>query len=716
MSISIIRGTNGKPASSRLLAEAAAAWKDWSGKLFIGYPIVAATGGPHRIDALLVSNERGLVVFDLIEGGDPGDFRARQDETANLLDAKLRTQPGLTRRRNLRIPIHTVSFAPAAGQATLHAGDRDYPLADAERLTQVVGRMVWADADEQAFDLALSTLEHIRTIRRKGGGRRPAGLRADSRGDKARRLEESVATLDTMQSRAVIETIEGVQRIRGLAGSGKTIVLALKAAYLHSQHPEWRIAVTFHTRSLKGFFRRLIGDFCVAQTSESPDWSMLRIVHAWGAGGGPENDGIYHEFCETHGCPYHHFLAARARYGLGREFAGACEEALTGMSGSEQPYDAIIVDEAQDLPPAFLRICYALLTDEKRLVYAYDELQNLSGEPLPSPSSVFGDDARWNADTPGADVILEKCYRNSRPVLATAHALGFGIYRRPDPGGSSGVVQMFDDPRLWEDVGYRTVDGQLRAGSQATLRRTDDTSPRFLEEHSPIQDLIRFQVFDDAEQQGEWVAREIARNLGQDQLQHDDILVINPDPKTARQQLGPIRAQLLDLGIRNHMAGVDASRDRFFQAGSVVFSGIHRAKGNEAAMVYIVNAQDCWYSPFNLASTRNRLFTAITRSKAWVRVCGTGDRMARLVEEYDTLKGNDFELRFRYPTEHELARMRIVHRDMTVAQGKLVGGHQSNLTRLIDDLEAGRVYAEDLEDVTPRLRELLAAKEGPGGG
>lgn len=713
MSISVIRGTNGKPAASRLLAEEAAKWKEWSGKLFIGYPIVGGAGGPHRIDALLVSKERGLVVFDLIEGSDLGDFRARQDETANLVDAKLRTQPGLTRRRELRVPIQTVSFAPAAGPAKLHPYDREYPLADAERLTRAVGQMEWPDADDEAFNLALSTLEHIRTIRRKGGGRQQAGHRYGSRGDKLRSLEDSVATLDTMQSRAVIETVDGVQRIRGLAGSGKTIVLALKAAYLHSQHPEWRIAVTFQTRSLKGFFRRLIGEFCVAQTNESPDWNMLRVVNAWGAPGGPESDGIYHEFCETHGCPYHHFLAARARYGPGIEFEGACEEALRGVRGNERPYDAILVDEAQDLPPAFLRICYALLTDKKRLVYAYDELQNLSGEPLPSPRSVFGEDARWNGDTSGADVILEKCYRNSRPLLATAHALGFGIYRGPDPGGGSGVLQMFDDPRLWEDVGYRTGGGQLLAGAQATLRRTRETSPEFLETHSPVDDLIRFQRFDDARQQGERVAREIARNLESDQLQHDDIVVINPDPRTARENLGPIRAQLLDLGIRSHMAGVDSSRDTFFRSGSVVFSGIHRAKGNEAAMVYIVNAQDCWYSPFNLASIRNRLFSAITRSKAWVRVCGTGDRMARLVEEYETLKGNDFELRFRYPTEDELARMRIVHRDMTAEEGELVGGHQSNLSKLIDDLEAGRVYAEDLEGVTERLRTLLAVREGP---
>ena len=95
-------------------------------------------------------------------------------------------------------------------------------------------------------------------------------LNENSRGAKLKRLEDSIATLDNRQSRAVIETVNGVQRIRGLAGSGKTIVLALKAAYLHVQHPDWRIAVTFNTRSLKGQFRRLINNFSVEQAGEEP--------------------------------------------------------------------------------------------------------------------------------------------------------------------------------------------------------------------------------------------------------------------------------------------------------------------------------------------------------------------------------------------------------------------------------------------------------------
>jgi superfamily I DNA and RNA helicase len=63
-------------------------------------------------------------------------------------------------------------------------------------------------------------------------------------------IERNIANLDQWQKAAAIESPEGLQCIRGLAGSGKTIVLALKAAYRHSQKPEWRIAVAFHSRAL----------------------------------------------------------------------------------------------------------------------------------------------------------------------------------------------------------------------------------------------------------------------------------------------------------------------------------------------------------------------------------------------------------------------------------------------------------------------------------
>ena len=79
-------------------------------------------------------------------------------------------------------------------------------------------------------------------------------------------------------------------------------------------------------------------------------------------------------------------------------------------------------------------------------------------------------------------------------------------------------------------------------------------------------------------------------------------------------------------------------------------------------MVYIINAQDCFSSnlPRNLARVRNRLFTAITRSNAWVRVLGIGPHMAALKKEFEKVKAADFKLSFMYPTEQEREKITIV--------------------------------------------------------
>ena len=723
MSVDIIRGATRKPGSSRMLADTIASQRSLSGQLFIGYPTIATSEGPHSIDALLVSDDKGIIIFDLVEGSTVCGYENRQDDSANKLEARLKLHRELMRGRQLRIPIHTISLAPGATSRETSYGD-DYPITNTDNLIEILDGFKWDDPSEGVYESTLSAIEGISAIRKSRTKRNIK--QENSRGAKLRTLENSIATLDHMQSKAVIETIEGVQRIRGLAGSGKTIVLALKAAYLHAQHPEWRIAVTFNTRSLKGQFRRLISNFSIEQTGEDADWENLRILNAWGAPGSADRDGIYHEFCRLHGVEYLDFGSAAGRFPKGKEFAKICEKALDETENIKQIYDVILIDEAQDFSPAFLKLCYEFLKEEKRLIYAYDELQNLSGESLPSPEVIFGmnedgackvrfDDAN-HADARN-DIILEKCYRNSRPVLVAAHALGFGIYRKPvsqdrHQQSKTGLVQMFEHSHLWKEIGYRSESGELKEGASVTLSRSEKTSPLFLENHSGIDDLIKFKLFDSEDDQTNWLIDRIRKNLKNDELRHDDIVVINPDPRATRKKVGPIRRRLLEMKINSHLAGVDTDPDTFFETddASVTFTGIYRAKGNEAGMVYIINAQDCNPKSFNLASIRNRLFTAITRSKAWVRVLGIGRDMKALMNEYDQLKDNDFKLRFIYPDSEQREQLQIIHRDMTGAERHRLRSRQRSLSELIEDLETGTVRPEDLGDDWMKLKELLGQR------
>ena len=703
MPVDVIRGTTRKEVSSSALIECLERQSDLSGVLFIGYPIIATASGPYLVDALLVSADMGIVIFDLVEGTDLGNHEERQDDAANKLEAKLKSHPELMRRRDLAIPIQPISFAPALPSHFLSNGTDGYPLTNRKKLVNYLSGLKWHGRSEKVFLSALSAIENISTIRH-GRTRRTAN-KDDSRGAKLTRLEAAIATLDPEQGKAVIETVDGVQRIRGLAGSGKTIVLALKAAYLHAHNPDWRIAVTFNTRSLKGQFRRFINTFCLAQLGVEPDWEKLRIVNAWGAPGRPDRDGMYYEFCRVHDVDYLDFGRARAQYGMNSAFAQACRLALRQATGQSPVYDAILVDEAQDFSLDFLQICYQLLGSQRRLIYAYDELQSLTGSSLPAPERIFGADHRDLSN----DIVLQRCYRNSRPVLATAHALGFGIYRTPREQDEIGLVQMFDHPHLWEEIGYQRRAGDLQPGYPATLARTPETSPRFLEDHSEIDDLVQFIRFASVAEQADWLTEEIVRNLSCDELRPDDIMVINPDPVSTRTQVGPIRRRLLDAGIQCHLAGVDTMSDVFGgDLDSVTFTGIHRAKGNEAAMVYIINAQDCYTARFNLAQIRNRLFTAITRSKAWIRVLGVGDNMEGLIEEYRQLKSRGFEIQFTYPTQKQRENLRIVHRDMSQQERNRISTSEHELSKLITHLETGALHIEDIDqEVIRKLKQHL---------
>ncbi|MER9328983.1 ATP-binding domain-containing protein [Mesorhizobium sp. M0488] len=718
--VNVIWGATKKPISSQQLARFFEGYVHDEGDLFVGYPVLATPEGAFSIDALLISPSRGVVIFDLVEGKVVGDYTNRQDDCVNTLETKFRSHKPLMAGRRLIVEPRVITYAPAASISDLAVDN--FPLCNDENLQETLDQLIgyqWQPST--AYNSVIAVIQAISTIRR--GKRSRSAVNPDSLGARLKGLEDSIANLDVFQGRAVIETVQGVQRIRGLAGSGKTIILALKAAYLHSQHPEWKIAVTFNTRSLKEQFRRLITTFVIEQSGEEPDWDNLSIINAWGAPGHPEKNGVYYSYCKAHNVTFHDFQTARRMFGSGDAFDGVCKTALANATSEIAMYDVILVDEAQDFEISFLQLCYASLTDAKRLVYAYDELQSLTDRSLPAPDLIFGNDENgrprvvFQEPEPGQpqqDITLEKCYRNSRPVLATAHALGFGIYRTPDPKTGTGLIQMFQNNQLWQDVGYRVVSGALEDNSPVRLARTPETSPIFLEKHSPIDELIQFHSFDTPNGQAEWLADQIQRNLEHDELGYDDIVVINPDPLSTKTAVGKTRRLLFDRNINSHLAGVDTSPDVFFDVEnkSVAFTGIFRAKGNEAGMVYIINAQDCYSSFGGLARVRNQIFTAITRSKAWVRVLGVGDKMPLLIQEFNKVKNEHFELDFTIPDDETRRHINIVNRDMTETEKKSVKTVSKGIDKLIEDISSGAIMVDDLpSEQLEKLRQILLAKK-----
>jgi superfamily I DNA and RNA helicase len=580
------------------------------------------------------------------------DISDSVDNAINNTTSKLIAAKDLVYKRQLLINVEAITYAP------LFIDNNDPDDDDArdeldyiglavnqEDLKRRLGHIEWDNGE--LYEKLLSEIQAVSSL---GRGKNRADLKIEnSRGSKLKKLENSISTLDQCQSKAVIETVTGVQRIRGLAGSGKTIVLARKIAYLHSLNPDWNIAVTFQTRSLKDQLERLVTIFCIEQAKQEPDWDKINILQAWG---GTRTSGIYYQACIANNVTYFDLDdAKKSAPHMADKFDFVCSTFLKNATNIAPAYDLILVDEAQDFSPSFLNICYKLLTDEKRLVYAYDELQNLNDNSMKSPEDIWGSDEngepvvslRSGEGEAEKDIILGTCYRNPGPVLATAHALGFGIHHTP-------IVQMFDSPELWKAIGYENIKGELADNTRVVMARTIESSPKFLHEHSDIEDIIQFNSFEGVIEQADWIANQIIKNLKEDELKPSDIMVIHPDPFNAKSGFGPVRKRLFDAGIISSIAGVTSSPDEFISDGSVTFTSIYRAKGNEAAMVYVMSAEYCNSYP-NLHQKRNTLFTAMTRTKAWVRVSGVGPNFISLSQEYEQVKNNDFTLDFTYPDE-----------------------------------------------------------------
>lgn len=663
-----------------------------NGTLYLGYPILASADSNVTVEALLVSQSPGLVAFNFPEQNLPiEELKEMQDKLGYAIDANLSKHDSLRQGRRIGVTANIISYF-VEQRSDLQSSGNGYLFANGENLSEYFRKCTVVPQD--LIRPLHAAIQRVTTI--KPQKRRNNVALNNSRGAILKKIEKNIANLDQWQKKAAIETPEGPQRVRGLAGSGKTIVLALKAAYLHVQHPEWNIAVTFNTLSLSQQFTDLIERFSIEHSGDKPNWEKLQVIHAWGS---YSSQGVYSKIAAAINFIPMDYASASQKYGRNKAFDGICTETLVAIKNSPvEIFDAILIDEAQDLPVPFFQLIYEVTAPPKRIIWAYDELQNLNNTVMLSVGELFNNKVSLskNLNGPQQDIILPICYRNTPWALALAHALGFGLYRE------GGIVQLFDELDLWKDIGYQVVRGSLAFDSDVTLKRRDDSYPLFFNDLLTRDDAIVVKKFESEIEQYEWVAEQIAKNIKEDELDPDDILIILPDAYSAKQKYPDISEALLRREINSHLAGVSTMRDVFIVSGSVTVSGIYRAKGNEAAMIYIVNSDYC-VEDTEMIRKRNTLFTAITRSRAWIRICGVGTSMDILINEIRVVQGNDYELPFHIPTQAGLSRIRLINRDRTSEEKAKIKKAQKNIEELARAFEDGSILPDDL----PKLKELM---------
>jgi superfamily I DNA and RNA helicase len=201
-----------------------------------------------------------------------------------------------------------------------------------------------------------------------------------------------------------------------------------------------------------------------------------------------------------------------------------------------------------------------------------------------------------------------------------------------------------------------TVDsGPLEAGHDVSILRPERNSVPLLSESQTVEQLIETCVYDSLEREVSGVTQAILAQV-KDGLRPDDIVVAAVDDRNARKYLNSLASELSQNSISCNNVHEAYGVPEFQIEGRVTLTTVHKAKGNEGFAVHVVGADAVFHIPSK--GNRNRLFTAMTRAKGWLRVTGVGAAAKRLMKEIEHARENSPFLRFKYPSAADLETMK----------------------------------------------------------
>ncbi|BAP54522.1 hypothetical protein THII_0225 [Thioploca ingrica] len=516
---------------------------------------------------------------------------------------------------------------------------------------------------DDKYNKALSVLEGTDTLRNK----QPQIKLPKTKNDFIQKSLEETFKLDEFQRQVAMQIADGPQRIRGLAGTGKTVILCLKAAIAHQEFPDYKILFLFHTRSMYPQIRELISKYYTREAKQPVNWDSVEVLHAWG--GRTTEPGLYWSLCQHYNIPSFSFRGGVSLDSIFKDLLKQAQEKLQPV------YDLVLIDEAQDLPPSVFETVFYLTKGEpekKRIVWAYDEFQTLTNVQIKEPKDLFGlsKDEKPNLSNSildgkygsiDKDYVLANSYRNPRVVLMVAHGLTLGLYSQ------KGDIERIENRKTWNALGYQVIEPANRetfvAGDTMVVERPAAFSKNKLEtllkEHQKgEQGLIQAKSYLTLEAEIHFIVSEIQQFVETGKVDPTEIIVITLDTKSAKNDLSLIRQELDRLSIRSTIPGIVESASVFKEKGTVTLTTAFRAKGNEGNVVFVMNAQQAVSD--SLFRARNALFVAITRARGWCYLSGHGNAMNELENEIKSILADYPCFKFQQPSDEEVRRRRSI--------------------------------------------------------
>jgi len=443
--------------------------------------------------------------------------------------------------------------------------------------------------------------------------RRSAPLEPRTLGDRIDLEATREKVLSAEQQRVSRLDLSGASYlIRGVAGSGKSIVLANNVARLLRDQEAMqqellqetipsRIAVVCFNRALVPFLREKM---CLAYsqaTGEALVEDRVEVSHF--------NGFLYDRCKEVDGLEYIPISGEAKDRGVRAKRYLAQIRSLGESGGLDRAqFDVIYVDEAQDLHPDEFRILLKFLrpnAEQRNMVVFYDDAQNIYGQPRPTWSDL-------GIDVVGRSFVMKECFRNTREIIRLAFNVLLGAKA---------------DTRK---VGTRIFAGAAELERQGLVTRTDAGiyQTHFAARRGPQPKVFRFAS---REEELAWCVDEVRRLVEDEHVRPHDILMMY-----GTHDIGRLLEALL-RGCSKRIRGVsqphvEKNDELILREGEITSTTVYNAKGYDAPIGFVVGLDGFASDPEGRAG----FYVGCTRAKHFLYVTGiekAGEEPAALLDE-----------------------------------------------------------------------------------
>jgi hypothetical protein len=220
--------------------------------------------------------------------------------------------------------------------------------------------------------------------------------------------DRTLAVMDMHQEQIARSLGEGHRIIRGVAGSGKTLILAFRAEYL-ARAAKRPVLILCYANGIAGRLEDAM------QSRGVEDRVQVLTFHSW-----------CYRMLRTFGIPA---PSEREYPDYEKRLAASVSEVVKAVDQGHIPtaqYDAVLIDEAHDFEPQWLALAAKMVNPHtKALMVVYDDIQAIyKGRERPVWSQL-------GIEAKGRTTVLKVNYRNTAQIVAFARRFASDVIGAP---------------------------------------------------------------------------------------------------------------------------------------------------------------------------------------------------------------------------------------------------------------------------------------------